>query len=444
MKNYKRIMAITLTATMVMGSSVAAFAADGGNSSIGTGYNEGHVDKRVLSVTLPTVATDATPFNYTVDPERLVPATSGSRYGNTTFTEDAKRDGVYFLNTTAATPDSYNEITIADQDELDEGEFYEEDTDSPGTYIEATTYDAGTTYYTKTPGSAETSKYDNKSASLTVSSQSSSDVELTVEVAVEDDASVTLVDEKPSTDGYSEVTVDSAEVFAEGTYYTKAGSTYTKATQFDDEATYYEVSDAELYLALMVGSDETVLKAGETAKKTVTIAGIDSNFETSYDSESGTYAYAVKADPITPWNTSSFYLTGVASKASAKNVTVPKLTVTWSWTDPADETDETVNAAPTISSITGFAKANPNNVVITFTSGSGTDAVEADGVRLLQGATDIAVNTAKYTVDMDAKTITIDKSAGFLNSATANVPIKVVLTNGGEDVVTLSGTITIG
>ena len=440
MQKFKRAMAITLAAMMVIGSSVTAFAADDGHSSTGTGSSEGHVDKHVISVTLPTVPANSTPFNYTVDPERLVTETNNARYDGTTFTDNAKRDGVYFLNTTGATEDTYTAATVEDEDTFDAGTFYVEDPENEGEYIEADEYDSEATYYTLTEGSAGSSSYDNKSGALTATSQSSADVELTVEVAVGSNGSIDLVNAAPSTDGYTAATVADAAAFAEGTYYTKSDSTYTKATAYAAGTDYYEVSDPELYLALVVGSDATVLEAGKTASKTVTLAGIDSNFETKYISTSGKYEYSLKSTDLTNWNSSSFYLTGVASKASAENVTAPTLTVTWSYSDPAAAA---TNADPTISNITTFDKASASDVVITFTLGSGTGAVEADGIRMLQGANDTTVNTAKYTVDMNAKTITIDKTAGFLTSANGNVPIKVILTNNGSDVKTLSGTITI-
>ena len=42
---------------------------------------------------------------------------------------------------------------------------------------------------------------------------------------------------------------------------------------------------------------------------------------------------------------------------------------------------------------------------------------------------------------MDAKTVTIDKSAGFLTGASADVPIYVILTKDGNNVKELAGTI---
>ena len=344
MQKFKRAMAITLAATMVIGSSVTAFAADDGHSSTGTGSNEGHVDKHVISVTLPTVPANSTPFNYTVDPERLVPETDGARYGSTTFTDNAKRDGVYFLNTTAAVAPSYQEV--ASDATFDSNTTYY--TKSGDDYTEATgltEFASGTTYYTQTSaGSEASSSYDNKSGALTATSQSSADVELTVEVAVGSNGSIDLVNAAPSTDGYTTATVADAAAFAEGTYYTKSDSTYTKATEYAAATDYYEVSDPELYLALVVGSDTTVLEAGKTASKKVTIEGIDSNFNTTYNSTSEEYEYTVKSTGLTDWNSSAFYLTGVASKASAENVTVPTLTVTWSYADPAGTTANTTEA----------------------------------------------------------------------------------------------------
>ena len=355
MQKFKRAMAITLAATMVIGSSVTAFAADDGHSSTGTGSNEGHVDKHVISVTLPTVPANSTPFNYTVDPERLVPETNGVRYGSTTFTDNAKRDGVYFLNTTGAVAPSYQEV--ASDATFDSNTTYY--TKSGDDYTVATglsEFASGTTYFTQTSaGSAASSSYDNKSGALTATSQSSADVELTVEVAVGNNGSVDLVSEAPSTDGYTAATVADANAFAEGTYYTKSGSTYTKATEYAANTDYYEVSDPELYLALVVGSDTTVLEAGKTASKTVTIAGIDSNFETTYNSTSEKYEYTVKSSGLTAWNNSAFYLTGVASKASAENVTAPTLTVTWSYADPAGESDEEATQVATAAMYDGVA-----------------------------------------------------------------------------------------
>ena len=366
MQNLKRVLAMGLAATLVFGSSLTAFAEDDPYSSTGTGSNEGHVDKHVISVTLPTVATGTTPFNYTVDPERLVATTNGSRYGSTTFTNDAKTNGVYFLTGTAGTSDSYDEVDTEAVDAPVAGTKYY--TKSGDEYVEADDLDAwedGVTYYTKTEGTAGTSQYDSKSNTLTTTSRSSADVKLTVQVAAASNGNVTLVNSAPSTDGYTAVTVADEEAFAAGTFYTESSGTYTKATEYETGTTYYKESAAELYLALMVGSDATPIEAGKTVSKEVTIAGVDGNFETTYDSEAEAYKYTVKSTLASEWNTADFYLTGVASKANAENVTVPTLTVTWKYEDPSASSSTATGIAYT-------SKAENGDVTLTFTPG--TDA----------------------------------------------------------------------
>ena len=145
MKGMKKMMAVALAATMVMGSSITVFAEDpktsGGSNGVGT--SEGHVDTHIISVTLPTVPDGSTPFAYTMDPERLIQKTGGTKYSSATFPAEADDTGVYFLT------------------------------------------------------GANT--YSNTSQVLTVSSESSADVILTVEVAVESAATdIELVDSKPT------------------------------------------------------------------------------------------------------------------------------------------------------------------------------------------------------------------------------------------------------
>ena len=108
MKKTKKMMALALAASMVLGSSTVAFAADGdptpggtGNVS-GSGSVEGHVNKEVLNVVLPTVPS-GTPsaFAYTMDPERLIQGTDAAKYAEGSVFPAADSDtGVYFLTDT--------------------------------------------------------------------------------------------------------------------------------------------------------------------------------------------------------------------------------------------------------------------------------------------------------------------------------------------------------
>lgn len=99
MSKLKRGVAIALAATMVFGSSMVSFAAgETSGESQGTGTSEGHVDKKVTNVVLPTVsASDPSPFNYTMDPESLIAGTASAKYENAEFPSTGDT-GVYFNN----------------------------------------------------------------------------------------------------------------------------------------------------------------------------------------------------------------------------------------------------------------------------------------------------------------------------------------------------------
>lgn len=94
MRKANRLLAVLLAGTMVMGTGLTAFAADETGSTTGTGEFEGHVEKSVLSVQLPTVPAE-NPFSYTMDPEGLIAATEGAKNKDATFEPGAS---VYFLS----------------------------------------------------------------------------------------------------------------------------------------------------------------------------------------------------------------------------------------------------------------------------------------------------------------------------------------------------------
>jgi len=102
MRKTKGIIAAALTATMLVGNCMTVLAdpvTSGGTD--GNGTSEGHVDKEVINVVLPTVAEGSTPFAYTMDPERLIQATDAAKYAEGTVFPDAEGDtGVYFLTDT--------------------------------------------------------------------------------------------------------------------------------------------------------------------------------------------------------------------------------------------------------------------------------------------------------------------------------------------------------
>ncbi len=100
----KKLMTAILVTTMVMGSTLTAFAADAGGDAAsksggtsGSGTSEGHLEKVVESMILPVVPADSSPFAYTMDPERLIQETSGKKYPEGSVFPAADSDtGVYF------------------------------------------------------------------------------------------------------------------------------------------------------------------------------------------------------------------------------------------------------------------------------------------------------------------------------------------------------------
>lgn len=79
----KKVMAAVLATTMVMGSSMTAFAAEG--TATGTGKLEGTVNTEVFSVVLPTVAEDGSTLAFTLDPEGLIKKTNAAAYAGKVF-----------------------------------------------------------------------------------------------------------------------------------------------------------------------------------------------------------------------------------------------------------------------------------------------------------------------------------------------------------------------
>lgn len=87
----KKVLAGLLSATLVMSSSMVAFAAEGdeGNTgtSTGTGTLEGILNTDVFDVELPTVPENDTTFDFIVDPEGLIAETEALKYSGATFEE---------------------------------------------------------------------------------------------------------------------------------------------------------------------------------------------------------------------------------------------------------------------------------------------------------------------------------------------------------------------
>lgn len=98
----KKIIAVGLAATMVLGSSVTAFAEEG--TGTGAGKLEGTVDTEVFSVVLPTVAEDGSTLAFTLDPEGLISKTSSAAYSGATFGDGT----LFFKNVETGAANNYS------------------------------------------------------------------------------------------------------------------------------------------------------------------------------------------------------------------------------------------------------------------------------------------------------------------------------------------------
>lgn len=110
-KGFKKAIASMLAVTMVLGTSIVSFA--GATPAAGVSNNttltssgnfEGHVDKNVVNVTLPTVSADN--YNFIIDPEMLIDATNHAKYPNASFSGTT---GVYFPNSVTGSTVNYTD-----------------------------------------------------------------------------------------------------------------------------------------------------------------------------------------------------------------------------------------------------------------------------------------------------------------------------------------------
>ena len=123
MKQFKKLIACVLAATLVLGSTTVVFGADNSQTgSLGGGATlEGTVNREVFSVEAPTVAylPDATGnvYNFILDPEGLIDITDGGKYGNEI---DFKATGsMYFQVSGNAYDVKSQEATVTNKSSVD-------------------------------------------------------------------------------------------------------------------------------------------------------------------------------------------------------------------------------------------------------------------------------------------------------------------------------------
>lgn len=110
----KRFLSVVLTASMILGSSVSAFAsstiipsqeatkAPATGSATGKAQVEGYLNTEIFKVEVPTVSVNKSIFNFVMDPQGLIASTNAARYTN------GKGDGTGFV----ASANGFDEGTL--------------------------------------------------------------------------------------------------------------------------------------------------------------------------------------------------------------------------------------------------------------------------------------------------------------------------------------------
>lgn len=343
----KKIMAAALTATMVAGSCVTAFASDvsgDANGATGTGTTFEHVDKEITSVTLPTTSSVANVFNYYVDPERLINDAGTLADGSTAVT--GNDEGVYFLNsgTSAGTPAvnaaaaSYSIKDVAG-DATTTGLTVE----IPKTITVTTLYyltemddsvsatgwyedNAGTTAVTGTV----TITQDSDGASITPASGST--ITVTPYQAAQPGGATTSYSNSSDAvkfEGKNSVDVD---VSVEAKVTATAGDKDIELVA--DEAALKAAKSPALLMKLKVGADEKFITAAGT-KASAKITGVPDNFAVT--TENNKYVYKIRTntdeEALDDWGSTTVQLIGKTNTANvpagANALTAPQIALTW-------------------------------------------------------------------------------------------------------------------
>lgn len=110
MRNWKKVMAAAMAATMLMGNTIPVFADDvAEGSGTGTGEVEGVITTDIFQVKVPTDA--GTVFNFKMDPQQLIKKTNEGKYGDGSTALYADDATIFFKNANTdddGTDDTYS------------------------------------------------------------------------------------------------------------------------------------------------------------------------------------------------------------------------------------------------------------------------------------------------------------------------------------------------
>ena len=371
----KKIMALVLAATMVAGSAMTVFAADA-NGATGTGTLLPHVDREVVTVTLPTDAAVQSVFNFTVDPEQIIKDAGQMTGDGATVT--GNEDGVYFKNTGSAVPGTVTSNIAADTDQ-----------DNPYVITVNTSKNAEYKYDgSKWQEKGTDGSYSDTSETITVKKADGSEGTLANNdtVTVSGAVAAGAVSYSSRSDAVEFKGQNSVDVEVKVTAKVEASAANAKdIVLVADQAALTASQTPALLMTLKVGTDEKAITTaagtnGVEAK--ATIAGVPENFITKPNDNGDAYVYEMKddADP-TKWKSATVQLIGKTNKVSvptdANAMTAPKIELTWTVEKSTVPVQSSVPSTVTIPA-TG-------DITVTVTSGSDNAQLTALATSVFSG-----------------------------------------------------------
>lgn len=458
MSKMKRAAAIVLAAAMTMGSTLTVFAADtGSGGTTGKGENEGHVDKELINVVLPTVPTgDGSPFEYITDPERLIQETKGARYEDYTFPDAGDDTGVYFRVGEKEFSNTSETLKVINKSSCDMAiTLSAKATAASDKDLKLATSDSvdgdNPLYLALKVGAATTQEVSATEAKVTKTisgTPTNFETQYTgsaYEYVTRADAAHWRALEFSLTGKVYNGTV-AAGTTAPTVEVTWAFEKGTSAADTTDEVDYEETAEPEIISISdfnKVDPKNVVIKfsLGKGADAVdADGARLHRGADKSAPSAS-TYSVDMDNNTVTISSTAGFIVNATSD--------IPIYLVLTKGGKDVKELQTTIRVKvdydqPEIVSVSEFSKGTPQEVIIKFSLGEGPNAVDADGVILRQGANKSTPSASAYSVDMNNKTVTIQSTAGFLVNASSNsIPVYIVLTKGGEEVKELTGTVKI-
>ncbi len=273
----KKILAVVLSAAMVLGCGLTSLAGSGDSQTIqGSGSFNGINEQSVVKVILPTYHQSLSQtFDYIADPQNLIGLTVSSG-GTTGWSEDGR------------------EIEPNDN----------------------------RVYFSVTSGSS--TYYDSTSTKLKMTNKGSKLVNITVSAKSNDaETNMELVDKTTAEAGLTTPTANpSIYLGLVGEYMT------------DDNGTMAAMS-------VQGGGTSEVPDDGTEVKLTASLSGQPDNFNLRFDEENRRgYTYAVKDNLEKDWYYCEFALEGICPDSNnlTAESTAPNISVTYSWVDPSAPT----------------------------------------------------------------------------------------------------------